>query len=120
MKGNELAKNVSTTSEIVEYKDKYIKVKSENGYYSIYSLDGKIVSNEYKYIIMDSDFYISVDDKNRVGVYKYDNKESILEDEIVIDGKDYSKEIKYGLHGNILLITYIHNDKTDVTEINIG
>lgn len=120
MKGNELAKNVSTTSEIVEYKDKYIKVKSENGYYSIYSLDGKIVSNEYKYIIMDSDFYISVDDKNRVGVYKYDNKKSILEDEIVIDGKDYSKEIKYGLHGNILLITYIHNDKTDVTEINIG
>ena len=37
-----------------------------------------------------------------------------------VDGKDYANEIKYGLNGNVLVITYTINNQKEVVEINIS
>ena len=121
-KGNELAKNVNTKYEIVKYKDGYIMVKN-NDKYLIYDTNGKVVSNEYKNIIMDTKFYITFDNDGVVGVFKYDNKNDLtsgLEEEIKIDGRDYAKELTYTLRDNILKITYVYNGNTSSVDINVG
>ena len=109
-KGSELTPNVSTTSEIVEYKNNHIKVKSSDAAYQVYSLDGKVVSGVFKYIIMENNFYISVDDNNKIGVYKYNSKDNLFKSNVVLPGKDFSKEIKYTVSGNTLKITYIQDN----------
>ena len=121
-KGNELAKNVNTKYEIVKYKDGYLMVKN-NDKYLIYDKDGKIVSNEYKNIIMESKFYLTIDSNNIVGVYKYDSKNDLtkmLEEVIKLDSDDYTKELTYVLKDNILKITYSHDGSTTSVEINVG
>lgn len=109
-KGSELTPNVSTTSEIVEFKNNHIKVKSSDAAYQVYSLDGKVVSGVFKYIIMENNFYISVDDNNKIGVYKYNSKDNLFKSNVVLPGKDFSKEIKYTVSGNTLKITYIQDN----------
>ncbi len=118
-KGNEITSKVSTKYEIVEYKDNYVKVRNDN-IYMIYDLDGKVVSGEYKYILMDSKFYITVDSKNKLGVYKYYDKNNYVLEDITVSDGDSLKDIKYGLRGNILMITYVTDGKTQVVEVNIG
>ena len=96
-------------------------VKSADNYV-IYNLDGSIVSGEYKYIAMENTYYITVDSSNKVGVYTYDlGNVNIVENlNIVIDGKDCANELKYGLNGNVLVLTYTHNGNNEVIEINLS
>ena len=121
LKGNEITENISTKNEIVDYKGDYILVKSSNNY-MIYILDGSIVSSEYKYIAMEKDYYITVNSENKVGVYTYarGNVDLAKDMNITIDGKDCAKELKYGLNGQVLVLTYTHGGKNDVVEINLG
>lgn len=121
LKGNEITENISTKNEIVDYKGDYILVKSSNNY-MIYNLDGSIVSSEYKYIAMEKDYYITVNSENKVGVYTYarGNVDLAKDMNITIDGKDCAKELKYGLNGQVLVLTYTHGGKNDVVEINLG
>lgn len=121
-KGNELTKNVTTKYEIVKYKDGYLMVKN-NDKYLIYDKDGKIVSDEYKNIIMENKFYITIDKDNVVGIFKYDSKKDLtrtLEEVIKLDSDDYAKELSYTIKDNILKITYSHDGSTTSVEINIG
>lgn len=121
-KGNELAKNVNTKYEIVKYKNGYLMVKN-NDKYLIYDKDGKIVSDEYKNIIMENKFYITIDEDNIVGIFKYDSKNDLtrtLGEVIKLDSDDYAKELSYVVKDNILKITYSHDGSTTSVEINIG
>ncbi len=121
-KGNELTEKVTTKYEIVEYKDGYLKVVN-SGKYLIYDNTGKIVSDEFSNIIMESKFYITIDKENVVGVYKYDSKvnlTSALEEVIKLDSSDYKKDLTYTLNGDILKITYVHDGATISHDINIG
>lgn len=120
--GEELTENVTTNYEIVEYKDGYIKVKNDDKYL-IYSKSGKIVSDEFANIVMESKFYLTIDKDNVVGVYKYDSKNNLantLENTIKLESNDYKKEMTYKLSGNILKISYSHNGNTLTEEINMG
>lgn len=123
---NEITKNVVTKYEIVEYKYNYLKVKN-NDKYLIYALDGKIVSDEIKNIIMEDSFYIGIDNSNIVSVYKYDktklegyNTETEETEEIRIDGVDYTKELSYTKKGNLLTLTTTFEGKTSNYNINLG
>ena len=119
-KGNEITKDIETKNEIVDYKEDYILVKSGDNYL-IYNLDGSIASDEYKYIIMEETYYITVDGSNNVGVFTYDSDTNLAQNlGIVIDGKDYASEIKYGVNKNVLVLTYTHNGSNQVVEINLG
>ena len=119
-KGNEITKDIETKNEIVDYKGDYILVKS-GGNYLIYNLDGSIASDEYKYIIMEEAYYITVDGSNNAGVFTYDSDTNLAQNlGIVIDGKDYASEIKYGVNKNVLVLTYTHNGSNQVVEINLG
>ena len=121
IKGNEITENITTTNEIIDYKSDYILVKS-NDNYMIYNLDGSIVSDEYKYIILENTYYITVDSNNTIGVFTFSKGNVNLAESqsIKIDGKDYANEIKYGLNGNVLVITYTINNQKEVVEINIS
>lgn len=119
LSGNKITSD-GITDEIVEIRGNYIKVKTSNNKYKIFSKDGKVIcGDEQNYIILEDNFYINVDKNNKIGLYKYDNKNLINED-IIIDGKDYAKEIKYGLRGNVLVLTYVTGGVTEVKEIAIG
>ena len=119
-KGNEITKDIETKNEIVDYKGDYILVKSGDNYL-IYNLDGSIASDEYKYIIMEEVYYITVDGSNNVGVFTYNSDTNLAQNlGIVIDGKDYDSEIKYGVNKNVLVLTYTHNGSNQVVEINLG
>lgn len=118
--GDEITANITTSNEIVDYKGDYILVKSGDNYL-IYNLDGSIASDEYKYIIMEEAYYITVDGSNNVGVFTYDSDTNLAQNlGIVIDGKDYASEIKYGVNRNVLVLTYTHNGSNQVVEINLG
>lgn len=123
---NEITKNVVTKYEIVEYKYNYLKVNN-NDKYLIYALDGNIVSDEIKNIIMENGFYIGIDNTNIVSVYKYDktklegyNTETEMAEEIRIDGVDYTKEISYKKTGSLLTLTTTFEGKTNIYNINLG
>lgn len=120
-KGNEITEGLTTKNEIVDYKDNYLLVKS-NDNYVIYKLDGSIVSNEYKYIILEKNYYITVDKNNNVGVFTFAKGNVNLAEgkKIVIDGKDCANEIKYGVNGSVLVLTYTYGGQKQVVEINIG
>ena len=120
-KGNEITENIETKNEIVDYKGDYILVKSSDNYV-IYNLDGSIVSGEYKYIALEEKYYITVDSSNKVGVYTFAKGNVNIAENlgIVIDGKDCSNELKYGLNGNVLVLTYTHNGSNQVVEINLS
>ena len=119
--GEEITENIKTSNEIVDYKGDYILVKSKDNYL-IYKLDGTIMSSEYKYIALEENYYISVDKDNNIGVYNFKDSEVNLAKDlnIKIDGKNCANEIKYGLNGNVLVLTYTFNDKNEVVEINLG
>lgn len=119
-KGTELAPQINTKNEIVEYKNNYIKVKTNAGNYMLYGLDGKIISDEYKAIITDTSLYITVDNKNKIGVFKYNNKTNLVNKDIEVAGKNIEQEIKYGFRGNILLLTIESPSGLVSEEINIG
>ncbi len=121
MDGNEITENIETKNEIVDYKGNYILVKSSDNYL-IYDLDGSIVSSEYKYIAMEEDYYITVSSDNKVGVYTFaqGNVDLAKDLGIVIDGKDCASELKYGVKGKVLVLTYTHDGSNDVVEINLG
>lgn len=120
-KGNEITSKITTNNEIVDYKSDYILVKSNNRYI-IYNLDGSIISNEYNYIAMENTYYITVDQNNNVGIYTFaKGNVNLAQDlDIEIDGNDYANELKYGLNGNVLVLTYTHNGTNQVIEINLG
>ena len=119
-KGNEITENIDTKNEIVDYKGDYILVKSGSNYL-IYNLEGTIVSSEYSYIIMEDSYYITVDSSNKVGVFTYSSDTNLAENlDIVIDGKDYASEIKYGVNRSVLVLTYTYNGNNHVVEINLG
>ena len=101
-KGVELASKVSTKYEIVEYSNNHLKVKNNNKYL-IYDLNGKVVSDEFKYIAMESNFYIAIDGSNFLHVYKYDSKSDLMSEELEI--KDIDKDLNYEIKNDLLIIT---------------
>ena len=121
-KGVELTEKGTTKYEIMEYKDGYFKVLN-NDKYLIYDNTGKIISDEFSNIIMESKFYITIDKDNVVGVYKYDSKidlTSTLEEVIKLDSSDYNKNLTYTIKDDTLKITYVHDGATISHDINIG
>ena len=119
--GEEITENIETKNEIVDYKKDYILVKSGDNYL-IYNLNGSIISDEFKYIAMEDTYYITVDGNNKVGVFTYakGNVDLIQDLDIHVDGKDLANELKHGLNGNVLVLTYTYNGNNQVIEINLS
>lgn len=100
---NEITKNVVTKYEIVEYKHNYLMVKN-NDKYLIYDLLGKIVSDEFKYIKLEKDFYVTVSDASLLGIYKYNDKTNLLKEDVKIS--DVKKDLNYVINNNLVVITH--------------
>ncbi|MEG1010192.1 MAG: hypothetical protein RSF67_10350, partial [Clostridia bacterium] len=94
--------------EIVDYTGGYLKVLNESKNYLLYGVDGKIVSNEYKYISVHGDNFVAINEKNEINVFKlsdglkgliketvkvtntkYEESYIYKEDSIIVDGKTY-------------------------------
>lgn len=101
--GKELASKVSTKYEIVEYKYNYLMVKN-NDKYLIYDLLGKIVSDEFKYIKLEEQFYVTLNDTSLLGIYKYSDKTNLIKEDIKIS--DVNKDLNYVVKNNIITITH--------------
>lgn len=101
--GKELASKVSTKYEIVEYKYNYLMVKN-NDKYLIYDLLGKIVSDEFKYIKLEKDFYVTISDASLLGIYKYSDKTNLLKEDVKIS--DVKKDLNYVINNNLVVITH--------------
>ncbi len=115
-KGNEIASKVSTKYEIVEYKYNHLKVKNNNKYL-IYDLNGKIVSDEFKYIFMENNFYLSIDSGNILHVFKYDSKKDLMSEEVTIS--DVEKDLNYEVKNDLLIITN-PNDVGSTIKVFVG
>lgn len=115
-KGNEIASKVSTKYEIVEYKYNHLKVKNNNKYL-IYDLNGKIVSDEFKNIFMENNFYLSIDSGNILHVFKYDSKKDLMSEEITIS--DVEKDLNYEVKNDLLIITN-PNDVGSTIKVFVG
>lgn len=115
-KGNEIASKVSTKYEIVEYKYNHLKVKNSDKYL-IYDLNGKIVSDEYKNIFMENNFYLSIDSGNILHVFKYDSKKDLMSEEITIS--DVEKDLNYEVKNDLLIITN-PNDVGSTIKVFVG
>ena len=115
-KGNEIASKVSTKYEIVEYKYNHLKVKNNNKYL-IYDLNGKIVSDEFKNIFMENNFYLSIDSSNLLHVFKYDSKKDLMSEEITIS--DVEKDLNYEVKNDLLIITN-PNDVGSTIKVFVG
>lgn len=115
-KGNEIASKVSTKYEIVEYKYNHLKVKNNNKYL-IYDLNGKIVSDEFKNIFMENNFYLSIDSGNILHVFKYDSKKDLMSEEVTIS--DVEKDLNYEVKNDLLIITN-PNDVGSTIKVFVG
>ena len=115
-KGNEIASKVSTKYEIVEYKYNHLKVKNSDKYL-IYDLNGKIVSDEFKNIFMENNFYLSIDSGNILHVFKYDSKKDLMSEEITIS--DVEKDLNYEVKNDLLIITN-PNDVGSTIKVFVG
>lgn len=117
-KGNELTKNMSIKSDIESFEAEHILVKNENGKYMVFDMNGKVVSSEYNYILIDKEYYVSVDNENILGLFKYDSEENLIKEKITLDS-NYKDSLNFGLRSNKVMITYKVNNETKVIEINI-
>lgn len=117
-KGNEITKNMSIKSDIESYESDHILVKTENGKFIVYDMNGKVVSSEYNYILMDKNCYISVDENNILGLYKYESEENLIGEKITLDA-NYKESLNFGMRSNKVVITYKSNNETKVIEVNI-
>ena len=115
-KGNEIASKVSTKYEIVEYKYNHLKVKNSDKYL-IYDLNGKIVSDEFKNIFMENNFYLSIDSGNILHVFKYDSKKNLMSEEVTIS--DIEKDLNYEVKNDLLIITN-PNDVGSTIKVFVG
>ena len=111
----EITKGLTTSNEIVKLYDKYVMVKSGNKYL-IYSLDGTIISLEYKYIIMTDLVYVCINDNDKLEAYKYSDKNTnLITDDISVD----NNKITASVRGSILTINYTSGGESLYQEINI-
>ena len=117
-KGNEITKNMSIKSDIEAFESEHILVKNENGKYMVFDMNGKVVSSEYSYILIDKEYYVSVDSENILGLYKYDSEENKIGEKIILDS-NYKDSLNFGIRSNHVVITYKQNNETKVIEVNI-
>lgn len=101
-KGNELASKVTTKYEIVEYSYNHLMVKNSDKYL-LYDLNGKIISDEYKYIKMENGIYLAIDSNNLLRIYKYDSRTNLLNKDVEI--KDVTKDLNYEIKNDLLILT---------------
>ena len=114
-KGNKIGGE--TSYEIVEYNGKYQKVKNTNNLYLIYNLSGNIVSSEYKSIMMEDDYYVTINSSNVLGVYKYNDKNTnLVSEKISVDDKT---EITYAVVDSTLLVNYTSDGEEKTIEITL-
>ena len=117
-KGNEITKNMSIKSDIESFESEHILVKNENGKYMVFDMNGKVVSSEYDYILIDKEYYVSVDSENILGLYKYDSEENKIGEKITLDS-NYKDSLNFGIRSNRVVITYKQNNETKVIEVNV-
>lgn len=100
-------KSITTKNEIVKITDKYIIVKDGN-LYQIYENkeNGSIISNTFKYIDLQEEYYVGIDSDNKLNVYSYDDKNGIL---------DYEPEITNTNYENAYTITYNGKELIEIT-----
>ena len=115
---NEITKNMSIKSDIESFESEHILVKNENGKYMVFDMNGKVVSSEYDYILIDKEYYVSVDSENILGLYKYDSEENKIGEKITLDS-NYKDSLNFGIRSNRVVITYKQNNETKVIEVNI-
>lgn len=87
-------KNASESSSVIRYKirnynDDYVKVKMDNGNYSIYKIldiqEKSVNETGFQYIELYDKFFAGVNSENKLGIYTYENpKHNIISGETLI------------------------------------
>ena len=106
------SKSITTKNEIVKITDKYVIVKDGN-LYQIYENkeNGSIISNTFKHLDLQEEYYVGIDNDNKLNVYTYDDKNGILKEALSITNNDYEKAYNINYNGKALIgITLFDND----------
>ncbi len=77
--GENPTEDTTIKSEIIDYVSGYMKVKSSDGKFLVYSVSGTIISDALKNIKLGQSIFMGITDQNEIEVYKYTSgKNNIL------------------------------------------
>ncbi len=108
--GNEIARS---KFEITDYHANYILVK-DNDKYLVY-LKGVIISKEGKFIKLYDNYFVLIDNDNKLNIYSYtDGKKELLENSLTINNKSLESSYEINETDSNYIITIVSNDNTKV------
>lgn len=92
----------TSSSEIIEYNPKAIKVKGSGNTIAVNTLSGKVILGSALYVEFKDNYFVAIDSNKKINVYKYQEnaKGLITEDVPTIDTTNYASS--YRINGNTL------------------
>ncbi len=130
LKGNNITKTL--TGKIKNYNNNYVKTMDATKKYILYDYQGNKIVDQLKYIDLLDDYYLAIDDNNKLRVFGYDNTK-YLEDGITLYNNDYVKTIvkrkvdeetkysyTYELQDKTLTINVYNNGNVETTNLNLN
>ncbi len=120
------------TGKIKNYNDKYVKVVDAAGKYFLYDYEGNKIAENLNYIDLLDEYYLTVNDENKLGIMGYDQTK-YLEEGLELHNTNYvptvnkkktSKDAKeyaytYSLEGTDLTIKINNEGKEEESKINL-
>ena len=114
------------------YNNNYVKTMDATKKYILYDYQGNKIVDQLKYIDLLDDYYLAIDDNNKLRVFGYDNTK-YLEDGITLYNNDYVKTIvkrkvdeetkysyTYELQDKTLTINVYNNGNVETTNLNLN
>ena len=103
----------SSSFDIIEYTNNYLVVKDKG--YLIYQMasseSGNIISDEFDYIKLYSDFYVGIKD-NELNVYSYSSRNGLLTTSLPINKSNYENSYKITITSKLYVISIYDNDNS--------
>lgn len=104
-------KVATTTKNIVDFNNKYIKTIANNLYYVTDYSGKEIDSTGYLHLTLEEDYYIVVTNDKKLNIKEYDNKDFSLENLLDLETEDYCNAYKVGKNSIGYLITITKTGK---------
>ena len=104
-------KVATTTKNIVDFNNKYIKTTANNLYYVTDYSGKEIDSTGYLHLTLEEDYYVVVTNDKKLNIKEYDNKDFSLENLLDLETEDYSNAYKVGKNSIGYLITITKTGK---------
>lgn len=127
--GDKLTKTLN--GEIKNYNKAYVKTMDATGKYILYDYDGNKIVDGLNYIDLLDEYYLAVDNENKLKIYGYDQTKYI-EEGISLYNTNYVKVVKkdknnskteyaytYSLDDKKLILTINNNGEEETTTINL-